>query len=305
MNRRNINIRQCQVLLDAELALFNEEYDRHFLEGESKPKHIGQPYLLHHPYKKGGVNKAVLLVHGLMAAPEEVRQWADYLFAQGYTVYAPRLAGHGTSALDLSTRTMDEWADSVQRGHEILKNCSDEITIAGFSTGAALTLHHAIQNPEDFNALISISAPLKFKKFSAHFAKPVNYWNRVINLLRLPNPKKEYVTNHADNPHINYLRCPVSSIVQIQRLMKGIRKGLASIEMPSLMIHANGDPKVDVESSQEIYDLIGSESKQYHEIDFDLHGIIRGEISGEVFGHVGAFLKNVHPNNATGFKYAS
>lgn len=304
MTKPNINIRQCQVLLDAELALFNDEYHRHFLAGESKPKHIGQPYLLHHPYKNGTVNKAVLLVHGLMAAPEEVRQWADYLFAQGYTVYAPRLAGHGTSAVDLSNRTMAEWVDSVQRGHEILKNCCDEITIAGFSTGAALTLHHAIQNPNSFNGLISISAPLKFKKFSAHFAKPVNYWNRLINVLRLPNPKKEYVTNHADNPHINYLRCPVSSIVQIQRLMKGIRSKLATVEMPSLMIHANGDPKVDVQSSQDIYDLIGSESKQYHEIDFDLHGIIRGDISKQVFGHVGDFLEELNSSTANKYKHA-
>ena len=304
MNRSNINIRQCQVLLDAELALFNEEYDRHYLAGESKAKHIGQPFLLHQPYKNGAVNKAVLLVHGLMAAPEEVRQWADYLFAQGYTVYAPRLAGHGTSAVDLSNRNMLEWVDSVQRGHEILKNCSDEITIAGFSTGAALTLHHAIQNPDAFNGLISISAPLKFKKFSAHFAKPVHYWNRLINVLRLPNPKKEYVTNHADNPHINYLRCPVSSIVQIQKLMKGIRGKLATVEMPSLMIHATGDPKVDVQSSQDIYDLIGSESKKYHEIDFDLHGIIRGDISGQVFAHVGDFLEELQSKGKNSLKKA-
>jgi len=29
------------------------------------------------------------------------------------------------------------------------------------------------------------------------------------------------------------------------------------------------------------------ESKQYHEIDFDLHGIVRGDISTQVFAHVG------------------
>jgi len=305
MKNRKMNIRQCQVLLDAELALFDEEYERHYVEGESKPKNIGQPYLLHHPIKQGEVNKAVLLVHGLMAAPEEVREWADFLYAQGYTVYAPRLAGHGTSSADLATRTMDEWADSVQRGHDILSTCSDQITIAGFSTGAALTLHHAIHNPDAFDALISISAPLKFKKFSAHFAKPVHYWNRLLNVLRIPTPKKEFVTNHADNPHINYLRCPVSSIVQIQRLMKGVRKGLSSIEIPSLMIHGNGDPKVDVQSSQDIYKLIGSELKQYHEIDFDLHGIIRGDVSKQVFAHVGEFLNGFDGDGVKGFRVAN
>ncbi len=274
----------CQRLLNSEQALFEEEYQQHYLEGETKAKHIGEPYLLHNSDSTRGV----LLIHGLMAAPEEVREWAEFLFTMGYTVYAPRMAGHGTSADDLSNRKMHEWIGSVDRGHDILKACCENITVAGFSTGGAVALHQVINKPNAFDALISISAPLKFKKFSSHFAEPVNHWNK---LIITKSWKKEFVTNHADNPHINYLRCPVSSIVQIKLMMKKVCEGLSSIAIPTLIIHASGDPKIDVQSGRDLFKRITSEKKQYKEIDFHMHGIVRGEIAKKVFTEVKTFLK--------------
>jgi len=281
----------CMYLLTKELELFNDDYQRHYLEGETKAKNIGEPYLLHRPESRLGV----LLIHGLMAAPEEVREWADFLYAQGYTVYAPRMAGHGTSADDLSARCMSEWVESVNRGHNILKNCCDSIVIAGFSTGAAVALHQVINKPDDFAALVSISAPLKFKKFSANFAGPVNYWNKLLRfvdnpLLSTKLYRKEFVTNHADNPHINYLRCPVSSIVEIKALMRQVRSGLSDIKIPSLVIHADKDPKVDVSSSRDIFKALNPDNAKYQEIDFHLHGIVRGAVAEQVFTEVNAFL---------------
>ena len=289
----------CQRLLANEELLFDQDYQQHAILGESKEQSIGKPYLLHNhsslnsKQQKGEKQKGILLIHGLMAAPFEVRQWADFLYAQGYNVYAPRLTGHGTSVIDLATRNKQEWIDAVQRGYNILAECSDEIILAGFSTGAALALDIAIKQPSNFSALISISAPLKIKKFSANFASPINQWNRILNGLNVSKAKKEFVTNHADNPHINYLRCPVSSIVQIKSLMKPVRQNLAKISMPVLIIHATGDPKVDVQSSRDIYRLIASQHKTYHEIDFDLHGIINGDISAQVFKQVGFFLQKL------------
>lgn len=284
---------QCKLWLAHEEQLFDQDYEKYAIVGESKDKTIGKPYLLYHPNNKQGV----LLVHGLMAAPFEVRQWADALFAQGYNVYAPRLTGHGTSALDLAMRNREEWIHSVERGYKILAECSDDIIVAGFSTGAALALDMVIKHPHDFCGLICISAPLKLKKFTAHFASPVHYWNKALTRIGTANRfeavTKKFVTNHADNPHINYLRCPVSSIVQIKCLMKGVRQKLASIAIPTLIMHATHDPKVDVQSSKDIYRLVGSQTKTYHEVDFDQHGIINGEISKQVFHQVELFLRSI------------
>jgi len=130
---------ECKRLMRRESLLFAGDYRKHFLAGETKPRQIGEPYLLHH----AETNRGILLIHGLMAAPEEVRQWADFLYSRGYTVYAPRLAGHGTSVADLAQHNYSDWVDSVNRGHAILKTCCEQIVVAGFSTGAGLALHQA------------------------------------------------------------------------------------------------------------------------------------------------------------------
>ncbi|MBI5505178.1 MAG: alpha/beta fold hydrolase [Deltaproteobacteria bacterium] len=282
---------RATALVDSEKQLFDSEYRRFFVDGETKPKHVGEPYLL----ENAGATSGVLLVHGLMAAPEEVREWAEYLFARGYTVYAPRMAGHGTSAADLSRRSAREWIDSVDRGYAILKSRCDRIVAAGFSTGGAVVLHRVIENPQAFEAVISISAPLAFRKFSARFAGALSLWNQTLAAAGVKRFRKEFVPNDADNPQINYLRCPVRSIAQVQRLMREVYRGLASVSIPALVIHAKDDPKVDVRSGRDIHRRLGASTKRYCEIDFDQHGIVRGQVAARVFAEVGEFLQQCVP----------
>ena len=107
-----------EMLLAAESELFIREYKENYSAGESKPQDIGMPFLLRSP----GSDIGVLLIHGLMAAPEEVKELAQFLHGKGLTVYVPRLSGHGTSSLDLSKHNYHDWLNSVDRGHAILKN---------------------------------------------------------------------------------------------------------------------------------------------------------------------------------------
>lgn len=273
-------------LLAAESALFIREYQANYVAGESKPPEIGMPFFLHAP----GSDAGILLIHGLMAAPEEVRQWADFLHAQGLTVYAPRLAGHGTSSKDLSVRTYHGWLDSVDRGHALLKTCCKKILVAGFSTGAGLAMESVIRKPRDFEAVIAVSAPLKFKSFSSRFAELLNGFNLLCHRLGMNRLAREFSKNDADNPHINYLLCPVSAFVQVKTLMRKVRRSLPDIAIPALVIQARHDPKVAPESGPSIFNLLGTDKKHFAWIDFDKHGIVRGEIARDVFKEVKMFL---------------
>jgi esterase/lipase len=280
---------ECKRLLHQESLLFERDYKKYFLAGETKPRRIGEPYLLHH----AGTNRGVLLIHGLMAAPEEVREWADFLYSQGYTVYAPRLAGHGTSTMDLAQRSYGDWVDSVNRGHAILKTCCEQIVVAGFSTGAGLALHQALTKPEAFAAVISISAPLKFKSISSNFAEHLDRWNSFLRAVGIKCMRRDFVVNDPDNPHINYSRCPVRSIVHVKALMKKVYRALPVLSMPALIIQADKDPKVANKSGRRIYDRISSPNKVYRDVHFHLHGIVRGEITGKVFAEVATFLNRL------------
>ena len=277
---------RTDILLKAESALFIKEYEKNYCAGESKPQNIGMPFFLYSPESDTGV----LLIHGLMAAPEEVREWGEFLHAKGLTVYAPRLSGHGTSSQDLSGRNYQDWLDSVNRGHAVLQTCCKKILIAGFSTGAGLALQSVILRPHDFEAVIAVSAPLKFKKFSSRFAETLNAFNRYCNYWGMGNLAKEFMKNDADNPHINYLLCPVSAFVQVKKLMKKVRKSLSDIDIPALVIQAKNDPKVAPQSGPAIFKLLGTDKKHFAWIDYNMHGIIRGKIASDIFKEVESFL---------------
>lgn len=101
--------KSMDMLLAAESELFIREYKNNYSAGESKPQDIGMPFLLRSP----GSDTGVLLIHGLMAAPEEVKEWAQFLHEKGLTVYVPRLSGHGTSSKDLSHRNYHDWLNRL------------------------------------------------------------------------------------------------------------------------------------------------------------------------------------------------
>jgi carboxylesterase len=290
-------VKALDMLVSAESALFIKEYEKNYSAGESKPPDIGMPFFLHSP----GSDTGVLLIHGLMAAPEEVREWAQFLHEKGLTIYVPRLSGHGTSSQDLSMRNYDDWLDSVDRGHAILKKCCKKILIAGFSTGAGLALQSVIRKPHDFEAVIAVSAPLRFKSFSSRFAEALNAFNHFCNYFGVRNLTKEFMKNDADNPHINYLLCPVSAFVQVKKLMKKVRKSLPDIDIPALVIQAKNDPKVAPQSGPVIFNLLGTNRKHFAWIDYNMHGIVRGKIANDVFKEVELFLSAYRlinlPNN--------
>lgn len=283
------SLSDTRTLLAGEKKRFDDAYRDHFLAGETRGPEIGSPVFLEHP----GAENAVLLIHGFMAAPDEVRPWAADLFSHGYTVYAPRLAGHGTSAVDLAACDHADWVASVNRGYEILAGSARRIVVAGFSTGAGLALHQAITYPERYAAVISVSAPMKFSGLGSTFSEAMEVWNRLMGMLNLDGLRKEFARNHPDNPEINYHRCPIHGFNQVKALMRQVNRGLPGMSVPSLIVQGNRDPKVNPRSGRLIFDRIGDGAvKDYVEIDHDCHGIVRGAVGTRVFTAARTFLMN-------------
>lgn len=97
-----------------------------------------EPFLLE---PRQGNGMGVLLIHGLLASPAELKDYADDLVNQGFTVIAVCLKGHGTSPYDLREQTFQDWYGSVQRGLTIIKAYCDSVIIIGFSTGEVWRLN--------------------------------------------------------------------------------------------------------------------------------------------------------------------
>jgi esterase/lipase/1-acyl-sn-glycerol-3-phosphate acyltransferase len=273
-------------LMGAAVAEFTADYQAFHLAGESKPMDVGMPYLIPGRSKELGV----VLTHGYMAAPMEVRGLAEFLGRQGFYVYAPRLKGHGTSPEDLAGRSYQDWIRSIDLGYAVISSICRHVVAGGFSTGAGLALHLAAR-VKSVCGVFAVSTPLRLRDFGARFAPAVDMWNRLAGLAHHAVPKMEYVENHPENPHINYLRNPVAGVREIERLMDDLEPRLSGIGMPALVVHSTDDPVVDPKGSARIFDLLGAEDKQYVLFSMKRHGILLGAGSERVYRTIGSFLE--------------
>jgi esterase/lipase len=275
--------------LERDQQLFEEEYNKYCIPGESKPKEIGAPFFLRRLLR----NQGVILIHGYMAAPEEIRPLADYLHKNGYTVYGARLRGHGTAPEDLALQSWEKWYHAVGRAYIVMKNTTKSFAICGFSTGAGIALLQAANKPGKFAGIISINSPIKLQNSSSKFSPVIVVWNKFLSMINANRGKMEFVINDPENPTINYSRNPVRGVYELEKLMKIVKSRLADIKEPTLVMQGSDDPVVNPVSGLEIFSKLGSEKKELVHISADHHGILRGKESDQVKTKVLEFLKEI------------
>ncbi len=264
---------------------FDAAYEQFAIQGESKPRRVGLPMLFKGRSRKLGI----VLCHGYMAAPLEVRTLAEYLAASGYWVYTPRLAGHGTSPEDLARASFQDWIHSMEDGYILMRNLCRRVVLGGFSTGAALSLELA-SRLSSVVGVFAISTPLRLQYLGSRLAPFVDTWNKIMNKVHLNDARMDFVENSPENPDINYLRNPISGVRELERLMGYLEPKLADIRMPALVVQGKNDPVVHPAGSERLYNLLGSEEKRYLVFNFNRHGILLGEGSERVHQAVGQFI---------------
>ena len=280
--KRNV----AKYIMEQAITEFKTDYREYFVQGESKPMEVGMPFMIRGKSK----NVGIVLSHGYMAAPLEVKKLAVYLGKMGFWVYVPRLKGHGTSPDDLATRSYLDWMASMDRGYAVISSICRKVVVGGFSTGAGLALDLATRIKQ-VSGVFAIAAPLTLKDFSSKFAPAVDMWNKIMDRAYKVGPKKEFVENKPENPHINYLRNPISGVREIERLMDTLEPKLPNLKMPTLIVQSRRDPVVDPKGSRKIFELIGTDEKEYILFNFDRHGILLGEGAHKVYKAIGEFVK--------------
>lgn len=275
-------------------ATFSRDYSEHFIPGESKKKRIGRPRFLDiwkTPSKNGvEARPGVLLIHGYMAAPEEMRRFAEFLHENGFVVFVPRLKGHGTSPEDLAQTTYEQWVESAEEAYVALRHACTHLFIGGFSTGAGLALELATR-VQDVQAVFAVAPPMQLNDLGAYFVPAIDTWNAMIRKMKLTAIAKEFIANKPENPHINYQRNPIAGIRQLEKLMVQLEPKLKTLEKPVLVAQSRKDPVVSTRGTAKLFRLIGSSFKEYYQFDFDRHGILNGKDSDRVFQAILNFIR--------------
>jgi len=106
-------------------------------------------------YRTAGSGPVVLLIHGIAGTSE---QWADVapMLAEGYTVVAPDLLGHGESAKPIGDYSLGAYAVSMRDllitlGHR-------RATVVGHSLGGGIAMQFAYEYPVFCERLVVVSS---------------------------------------------------------------------------------------------------------------------------------------------------
>ncbi len=234
----------------------------------------------------------VLLVHGLLASPAELRAYGEYLVKQGYTVLGIRLKGHGTSPYALRDQRWEDWYGCVQRGFNILKVHCPHIFVAGFSTGGALALKLAAEHYPEMIGVIAISVPLKFVNPAFMLVPLLHGTNKLVGWVSAFEGVKPFIDNEPEHPSINYRNTPVRALYELRLLIAQFDELLPQISMPTLIMYGDEDPVVSAKGAPIIMAKLGSKHKQIHAIKSQRHGILMENISG-TWGVIDGFLNEL------------
>jgi esterase/lipase/1-acyl-sn-glycerol-3-phosphate acyltransferase len=278
--------RTTSALISIDREHYLKDYARFYVKDESKEMKFGMPAL-----HFAGPSVGVLLVHGYLTSPEQMRPLLEYLTHQGITAYNARLAGHGTSALDLATTDRRQWFYSVRLGYTILSQLVEKVFVCGFGMGGLLGWLLATQGPPKLDGVVSISAAMRQDDRFAALAPSMDLVDHLARKIGIRENPIEFTKKESENPHFTYPRNPVHGMYQIRVLIREVRRQLPRITVPALIIQGGDNPAVDPEGAREYFDAISSKVKGIVRVESPYHGITyRGD--DEIFGRIAAFVKN-------------
>lgn len=253
------------------------------------------PYLL---VPGGDGNRfGVLMVHGFLASPAELREFGEELFGCGHPVMGVRLKGHGTSPHDLRDRHWEDWLASVRRGYDILSAFCDRICIVGFSTGGALALILATERPEKLAGVAVASTALRYHNKTLVFVPLLHGANKLMDWVPTRHGVIPFRRNESEQPEINYRHIPIEALYELGQALAELNGRLKMVDCPVLVLQGDGDRIVDPHSAEMIMRRLRTPYKKMHMLRSDRHGILSEDVDN-ARAHVLSFIARLRRGGA-------
>lgn len=238
------------------------------------------------PFFFPGGELGVLLIHGFLTAPGELRPLGEHLATAGMTVSGIRLRGHGTQPEDLAKASWQDWLADVEAGLAELRQRCTRVCVAGLSLGGALALHAAAHNAVE--RVVTFSAPdsalarhplLRLAKAGARIVRSI------------PKIGSDVREPEARRAHFTYTRVPLHGVMQIIALMETIDAHLPRITAPTLLVQARHDLVVPRQTPRRIAARLGGPSRIFW-VERGGHTVVMDYDREIVFAQTQAWISN-------------
>lgn len=208
-----------------------------------------------------------LCLHGFMASPSEVYWQAKYLAEQGYTVYAPRLPGHGGDHRTMARLRWQDWYNAALDGWHLLRGQCRQVFVIGHSMGGMLGLLLASSVAVD--GLAVLAAPVIFRHrlmANANWFKFLRPFTDQSDKTHLGQLVREEQIRRGEPLHgrVRYDIWSTGAVYQLYTLAGVVQEHLPQVTTPLMLIYSQGDQTVTLESRDSILARVGSQHIQQH-----------------------------------------
>jgi len=236
-------------------------------------------------YLEGNKNCAMLIHGGGGGTAADMRELGNYINKNiGYSVFAPLLPGFGTNEKELYNIQINDWFNALDQWFSELKEEFNKIFLIGHSMGGVFALYLSSKYTKDVNAIVSISAPTKFKGFLIKLIPIVKifikYWK--------VNDIEEF-QKISNGIWVGYERIPLNLIPKFKKLIKITNSQLNKITAPILIIQGKNDQIVPKSSPIKIYNEVSSKIKRIEWLDAK-HEILFSDVKMELFKIISDFI---------------
>jgi len=235
-----------------------------------------------------------LLVHGFTGSPSELRPLADYLQARGYGGSAVLLPGHGTTPQDMAKTSWQDWYRVVEEEYLRLCRQGKWVLPIGFSMGGILCLHLAAQQ-QNIPGVVTLSSPIFIGNRKAYLAPVLRFFYRY---RRKPVAAEVQAQKLAEG-YFSYSITPISSLASLLQIIRLVKKELAGLQLPTLIMQSWADRTVNPKSAEYIFTHLGCDRKGVTWWQESREGITRGPEQGQVFREVDSIITELVGGGST------
>lgn len=119
----------------------------------SETTFFGEPE--HQPFTLGEGPTGVLLIHGFVGTPAEMRPLGERLAGAGFSAQGILLPGFGPEIVKLQETNRQQWLSAAGAAWKEVRARHESAVLIGFSMGGSIAMHLAAMNPPDALVLLA------------------------------------------------------------------------------------------------------------------------------------------------------
>lgn len=232
---------------------------------------------------------AVLLLHGFGDTPQTLRELGAVLHADGWTVLAPLLPGHGRTLPGFARSRGADWEAAARNAYRELRQRHPAVCIVGLSMGGALAARLAAQE-EGVSSLVLVSPYLGMP---ARISSAASLY-RVLTLLTPYVGGQPNRSIHDPVARAKSLGFGVTTPRLVRELREVARRGrqaLPNLRVPTLMLQSREDNRIAPSDASAAFAAIGAPIRELIWLEGCGHVITVDLKRGRVFAATRAWLR--------------